>query len=701
MVLLVSLLGVVLSAAAPTPEMDGSLPPIPDKFRISRVKETPTEWAIKDAPYRAVLLAGKYPTVPEAGVAIDLPECGLTMPELADVVLTDNKGVAQPISRFHRTEGKTALILAKELDPKQMYYLYFGGGKKRETPMWQPMMVSLLMETRRLASASEAIQSCGKMESVWSAAGAKMDGIGFVSGIYHGFNPYGEGQNFITRISGWLNTKGMKQITLYTQSSDASFVVVNGQYAFGWPGKHGAGANTNNVPRKTVTCSGPFTRIDYYHAKGVDPEQQPIMVLGWVQNGLFQTIPYEAWVHTGKANITRLEGQEKRPVPVPSISYSSYIGYNNFWFYEANFSMLTMPPDDWKAEWHFENGMIRTGASFRRVLATYAPQKVVLQLKRGNEVLTGFLRFQPPDGLGASSINQPGDTERYAEALGQDDPSGLTRDELKSYAFFLGVFGTLPQAARIADAYVQKYRDPADPVWTDSQLIRIRWMAQSNLQQALTGLRSISPAARTAHAARFDELEADLIVFYSRDLSAANRLEQMATVSKDKRIAQLMRVRLGDLYRVNGKYAEAIEKYRAAQRAITDTTGGKKLPAQDEAFALSVGEFISTGRREEAQKNITDWEIAHPITKISSDFLVLRAQLLNKLGRYREALIELESFRGLSPESPYLADADFHRAHALWELDRKDEARKLWADIAKKFPKHSLAKESEELSRKP
>ncbi len=701
MALLAPLLGVVLSAAAPTPEMDGTLPPIPDKFRISRVRETPSEWAIKDAPYRVVLLVANQPTVPEAGVAIELPEFGVMMPDLADAVLTDSKGVAQPIVRLHRTEGKTALVLAKNLDLAQMYYLYFGGGKKRETPTWPSPMPSLLMETRRLTGSSGALGSSGEAESTWSAAAGRTDGIGFVSQVYYGQNPFGEGLRFVTRITGWLNTKGMKQVTLYTQSCDASFVLVNGQPVLGWPGKHKAIANMKTVPQRSVPVNGPFTRIDYYHAKGAETNEAPIMVLGWVQNNQYQPIPHEAWVHSGRATIARFEGQDKRPVPAPNVSYSSYIGFNNLWFYEGNFWIATPPPSDWTAEWRFENGAVRIGASFRRVLATYAPQKVTLQLKRGNEILTGFRRFQPPDGLGASSINQPGDTDRYAQALGEDDPSGLTQDELKSYAFFLGIFGTLPQAARVAVAYVKKYKDPADPVWAESQLVRIRWIAQSNLPQAMKELQSLPPAARAAHAARFDELEADLIVFYSRDLASANRIEQMIAQSKDRHAAQLMRVRLGDLYRVNGKYAEAIEKYRAAQRAVTDATRGKKLPTQDEAYALSVGEFISTGRREEAQKNLTDWEIAHPITKISSDFLVLRGQFLNKLGRHREALVELESFKGLSPESPYLVDADFHRAHALWELGRKDEARKLWTDIVRKFPKHTLAKDSEELARRP
>jgi tetratricopeptide (TPR) repeat protein len=681
--------------------VDGSLPPIPEKFRRVGALEGPAEWAVKDAPYRAALIVGSAPTVPEAGVAIEMPEFGATLPDLGDVVLADKAGKLLPIARFYRQEGRMALLIAQGLDPKLVYYLYFGGGKKRETPAWQPQMVSLVLETRRLMGGTAAFQNHGELESAWSAAGNKVDGLGFVSGIWHAFNPYGESMRYVSRYSGWLNTKGMKHLTLFTQSCDASFVFVNGQYAFGWPGKHKANANMKTVPQKTVAVNGPYTRIEYYHAKGPETEDQPTMVLGWVIGGKYVAIPHEGWVHCGRANITRFEAQDKRPVPLANVSYCTYIGYNNFWFYETNFWMPTPPTDDWKVEWHFENGTVRTGPLFSRVLVTNAPQKVTLQLKRGNEVLTGFRRFQPPDALAASSINKPGDTERYAQALGQDDPAGLTQDELKGYAFFLGQYGTLQQAVRVAEAYVRKYKDPLDPVWADSQLVRLRMLAQTNPQQALNDLRALPPTGRVAHTARFDQLEADLIVFYLRDLTSAGRIEQMAAQCKDRDMSQLMRVRMGDLYRVNGRNADAIEKYRAAQRTVTDATGGKKLPAQDEAFALSVSEFIEKGQRDEAQKNLMEWEVTHPMAKINTSFLVLRGQLLNKLGRYREALAELESFKGLNPESPYLVDADFYRAQALWELGRKDEARKIGAEIAKKYPKHPLAKDSEELSRKP
>ena len=699
-----AVLGLFL-AAGPSPELDGSLPPIPEKFRRRSTADiSSAAWAVADAPYRAIVTLNTLPTAPAAGVEIEIPEFGATMLDLSDVVMLDSKGEAQPVAKLSRLEGKTVLLLAKNLEMRQMYYIYFGGGKRRECPAWKPTMLSLILETRRASSAAE-FKTAGELEAAWNQAAGKVDGMGFVQNIYYGTNPYGPSSQFLSHFTGYLNTTGMKQLTLFTQSSDASFVFVNGQYVFGWPGKHEGRANEKNVPQKTIQVSGALTRIDYYHAKGSElkngEETNPIMVLGWSRDKKLHAISADAWIHAGKASVLRIEAQNKHPAPVPNVSYCTYIGHNNLWFFETRFWMPTPPPEDWTVEWKFTDGTVRKEPVLTRILTTHTPQKVTLTLKHDNEIITGMRVFQPPDALLASSINKPGDTARYAETMGQDDPSKLSQVELKNYAFFLGLFGTLQQATRVAEAYIKNYKDTADIVWAECEAIHLRNVAQTNPQQALNELRALPPARRVMHATRFDPLEAELLVFYRRDLTSAGRLEQMASQNKDAAVAQVLRVRLGDLYRVAGRSADAIEKYRVAQRSVVDATGGRKLPAQDEAFSLSITEALAHDQREEAEKHLQEWERIHPMAKLGTDFLILRAQWLNKVGRYREALVELESFKGLSPESPYLVDADFYRGIALWETNQKDEARKIWAEIIKKYPKHPLVTRAEELVRQP
>ena len=57
---------------------------------------------------------------------------------------------------------------------------------------------------------------------------------------------------------------------------------------------------------------------------------------------------------------------------------------------------------------------------------------------------------------------------------------------------------------------------------------------------------------------------------------------------------------------------------------------------------------------------------------------------------------EIESFRAMQPDSPYQIPADFHRARALYELGKKDEARTIWQDIVTKYPKNELVPECQQ-----
>ena len=53
------------------------------------------------------------------------------------------------------------------------------------------------------------------------------------------------------------------------------------------------------------------------------------------------------------------------------------------------------------------------------------------------------------------------------------------------------------------------------------------------------------------------------------------------------------------------------------------------------------------------------------MAKFDGDYLLLRARMLNAFGRWSEALVELDSFKNVQPDSPYEIDADFQRAEAL------------------------------------
>ena len=232
-------------------------------------------WAVQDAPFRAVVRADYPAPCPETGYTIEIPEFGHTLPNLADCILTDADGKLAPLHAVWRGEGQRVIFLAKEMKRRVNYYLYFGGKKTRRGETWQPM-VSLLMETRRLP-ASAKLDNWSEMERTWRRA-AEVDGAGFVPRIFHAANPFGDTVHFVTHYSGWLRTRGMKDVYLYTQSSDASFVVVNNRFELDWAGLHDGRANQKTVPGQLVRLAGDLTKIDYFHVKA-DPDHPPGMVL--------------------------------------------------------------------------------------------------------------------------------------------------------------------------------------------------------------------------------------------------------------------------------------------------------------------------------------------------------------------------------------------------------------------------------------
>jgi len=231
-------------------------------------------------------------------------------------------------------------------------------------------------------------------------------------------------------------------------------------------------------------------------------------------------------------------------------------------------------------------------------------------------------------------------------------------------------------------------------------LSRLRDMAQTEPARALAELRGIAPAARMKYSAALDILELDLLVFHLNDASAVTRATEISQRDPKSETARLALVRAGDYFRLQGRYPEAITRYQQAQRSVVEDSEGRKLPAQDRAFSMTLEDLLSRDEIAAAEQKLTEWEARHPMAKLDSDFLIWRGRILLARGRPREALAEIESFEKLLPESPYQIDADYYRARALFALGKPAEARTIWSEIAKKYPQHPLADSSLEWATK-
>ncbi len=650
------------------------------------------QWAIPDAPYRAVVRAGKEaPTSPDTGCAIEIPEMGQTMANLADVVLLDAKGQFLPIAKVFRAEGSSAILLAQTLTAGQDHFLYFGGNRQRRDTPWQPK-ISVLMETRRLPAGTK-LDDWPALDAAWKHA-TPVDGAGFVPLIDKGENPFGDDAGFISHFTGWLRTDG-KHITLYTLSSDASFVLVGGRLAFGWPGIHDARANKNTVPRKEVDTLPGATQIDYYQAKAGDAP--PTMLLGW-DKGKDEVIPPSAWLHPAASEIVRIEQAQGWPPPLVDVRVHSYMGWNGLWLYDAECSLRGPLPAGWTAEWDFDDGSKMLGEKAERVLRGPEARSVRLLLSHGKDQQRGLARIAFAGSIPEAKTEQAAQRERYLSLLDRENPALLSAETLKADFQFVSEFGTDQQIGKFATSWMAKTSDVNDPLWLSGELAHLRSLAQSNPQQAIAELHRVDGAAHVKYAKQLAVAELEILVFYLKDPAAIQVGNRVAFDFPNTDTARLAKIRIGDLYRLLGKTAQAVEQYRSVQKSIVDETQGRKYAAEDRSDSITISDLIDKQYRHEAAEKVIEWELAHPMAKYDSDLLLVRGRVLMLFGRWSEALQEIDSFRQMQPDSPYQIPADFYRARALFELGKKDEARKIWTELASKYPKHELASESRRLA---
>jgi len=651
-------------------------------------------WEVKGSPFRATVRLVETPKFPEAGIAIELPDFGGNRPDMSDIVLLDAQGAGLPLRPVWRGGGQRAILLASGLTAGNDYFVYFGGQTSRPPRPWEPK-TSLLLETRRLP-ASPKIDSWPEMEKTWQSAPA-VDGAGFVSSIYRAGNAFGENANFSSRFTGWLATPDGGSLVLYTLSSDASFVLVNDKLALEWPGVHGPGANLKSVKSANVAVQPGFTKIDYHQAKigGGDSAA----VLGWQKNGKFETVPPEAWLHPGTTRILKLEDARGWPVPLISARFNSYAGYGGHWLFDVECS--TDLPPDWTAEWRFEDGAVTSGQKCGRILVGTKPQFITLTLRRGRDETTAVKRLDPPDNPREASVKNPADLENYLRLIDGEDPQRLSTSTLDAFMPLLVDFAGIRRIARVAAPWIDKKRPPADDQWFRAQMAVLQSIAQTDPRKALEKLKLVDPAARKKFAQLFSLYELELLVFSLQDPSAEDLARRIAFDFPGTETATLAKIRTGDLFRLTARIQPAIEQYRSVQKDIVDETGGRKLPAQDRALSITVESLMESGLRREAADKLREWELKHPMSKFESDFLLLRARMLNAFGRFSEALVELDSFMKIQPDSPFEIDASFHRAEALSGLGKTDEAKKIWNDISARYPNHQLAAPSKERLAKP
>lgn len=638
-------------------------------------------WAVDSAPYRVVLHAETAPDAVEAGWEIRIPDFGTGLADTRDALLLDNEGKEIALDGIWRGTGRTLLLLAESMPADgAAATLYFGGNFSRRMKSWSAKR-SLLLETRRLPDGADITTYAG-WQDAWRKS-PSIDGAAFVPLIFHGDNPFGVTSRFMSRYTGLVKTGDGGEMRFYTLSDDVSYVTIDGRSALKWQKNQPPPLDPTKMPTVNVRVPKGFASVEYCHA-AVDPPG--VMVLGWERGGKLGNVPPDAWVHPGKVTAGAVESHDGAPVPLAVIRAERYIGYASEWYVSVT-GTAPKSPDGWQVEWLWPDGHVDVGPEIRRLHMSLDPVRVILRYRNGPRVIEGRRVQMIPRDTEAASINHDRQLAAFLDLLKAEDPSKLSESDRK--AGFLLAKDFLPSAEAVmwAEAWLKTAKPQGGP-WVAAMTIAIRETGKTQPQAAIERLTGLSAAERAAMGKDADLLELDLRVFGLKDPMVVALVAKL-NKGGDKALARMANIRLGDYHLLNDRIDDA---RRCFEEAVADKKeADRKAPVIDRSHSLSIEDLIREKRLDEARVKLESWERQRPVARIEGDQLLWRARVMFLAGEWNRALQNLETSLRIRPGAPEEIDVLFWQGRALYELNRKDEARIIWNKLLKDYPKNERA----------
>ena len=654
-------------------------------------KDKDKEWAVESAPYRIVLHADTPPGAPTAGWEIRVPDFGAGRADMGDVVLLGPERKEIALDSVWRGAGRALLVLAESMpEAGAAATLYFGGNTQRRLRKWTAKR-SLLLETRRLPEGAN-VATYGGWQAAWKSS-RDVDGAGFVPLIFQGENPFGESHHFLSRYTGQLQTGDGGKLRFYTLSDDVSYVMIDGRAALQWQSNTPPPLAPEKVPLVNVSLPKGSVAVEYFHAVADPPTA---MVLGWEQAGKLGNVPPEAWVHPGKVHAGPIEARDGAPVPLATLSAERYLGYGGEWYVRVK-AAVANPGEGWAVEWQWPDGHLDPGPEVARLWLSLEPLAVTLRLRNGSRVIEGHSVLIIPRNMPEASVNNEAQLAEFLGLLEKEDPAAVPEAARRAGFVLASAFLPAATAARWAEGWLALAK-PAGGAWVAAMTAAIRETAKHDPKAALDRLSSLAKPARDALGSTADLLELDLRVFGLRDPAVVGLVARLRK-SGDKALATLAVVRLGDYHLLGGRLEEAARCYGEAVAA--GEAAERRAPVLDRAHSLAIEDLVNGNHLDEARAKLDEWERQHPAARLEGDQLYWRARVMFLAGEWKRALQDLETSLKVRPGSPEEIDVRFWQARALYELERKDEARKIWNSLVKDYPKHERAEAAKLWAAKP
>ena len=542
-------------------------------------------------------------------------------------------------------------------------------------------------------------------------------GAGPAAQIFHGFNPFGPSDNYLSIYRGWLYLPREQTVTFAVVADDIGCLLVEGREAAAkwvW----GPMPRFRRFAGQPMKLSAGLHPVVMYH---IEAKGRQAAGAAWWMPGMrrgkkylhFRIIPPQAFapIRYGKPLDYRVRGQAVSPDF--AFENAGDVLLDGSLVVRFVFRDRSCPPERalrCQPLWDFGDGTTSTSREPNHVYLRTGDYVVTLTLKSAAGTWSVRQKIRVGPGYERAARRQWDKLEQYLPILREYQFEKMATEDLMVAA---RIFEKLEDKAGIVTVGSILY-DRGDKL-SDQDFVWVCLLLGRNLRdyqpedqapegqpkqekteeqlrkeardRALQAIAIFSAAEqRTSDLkakARLANEKGDVYYYFLDDLQKAEQeytktLTRYAKAGTDQ--VRLAQIRIGDLYKTKGDYEAALRAYqRAADMPIHNYPEEVEL-ARRGSFARTIEDYIRRKVFKEAHKTLDQWDWEFPTDKLVGYSSLLRARLALAEGNKPEALKQANELLRVNKESEYADDillflADLHVGSgqldkALAALDR-------------------------------
>ncbi len=643
----------------------------------------------------------------EVGV-VEFLTAGLAAADGRDVRVLP-KGIARPLAVKVLATGpgdflRICFPLVKDVTT---YTVYYGNAAAGACESFEPRR-GLLMEMRTYRGGQP--DSLKGMQEVVKKAGP-LQGSDFVDRVFFGHNPFGPRDRYVAIYTGWLKCPADGEYTFATSSDDASFLLVDDRQVVAWPGWHGAVPDIRH--KGQVKLAAGLHKLEYLHVNG---EGDGTAVAAWQPPGhdRVEVIPADAFsrVSRGRQTAYSLRGQPAAADFAFRSDGEAYLDDDRY-LVRAAFragSGAAAAPTSWKCSWDFGDGQTANGASPEHVYILPGLYKVTLRVEASGAKLECANAVRIDRDMARAVAGKSDRLADYARALSGYDLAKLSPASLLELS---AVYKELEQPEGQLAAARAILARPAGQ-FGDQDCFDQLLVAVGILRENARGAEGRAEAFRLLDAAedRFrksknDGLRAqvirergDIYYYYAGDLDKAyNEYDKVVAGFRglSDNIVRVTKIRLGDIHRERGNYAEAERRYKEAEALKLYRQKPEAEDARRGALAHAAESHLKFRQMEECERALNIWEWEYPIEKLVGYSSLLRCRLETMRKNGAEVVKQAEVLLKVNPRSDYAGELLLIEAQAQKALGKPDKAVECLKRIVSEHPECEQAAEARKL----